>query len=480
LRRDKRSDQITHIKAFTQRRSAYAGVSRISRADIIDVDSLAEKEKLINKREYNVNPSQLRAICSKFEDIYKETVAWESIDMEKYDNWFVGLPKEGMALVEDSLNAYYETIELMLRITWVAEFLSPDFLKNELNDIIRKEYQNFVHGKLDSMAAIERFVRGLERFIEPWAVIVPVTGIHMSGIEQLTIGNVAFQKLGPDDPILRKAKKAASADEALLKEYVDPMQGRLVAILHERGEPERAREKAVSSVDEALDVLRFYSTFLFEARESRINLGLRARIELWNSLSVQLKKEKLFLFKTPKEIPPLEFRINETVMRILRENRFPIVDEILKRTNRTEIEEQILNAIKWFGLARQMDDEAMSFVAYYTALDMLVSERRNDPPEWSTSLGERIAESVAFLLGRNLEHRRRIKAYQKQLWALRSKIVHAGVWLEENKARLSGIRETVKEIIVTLLARTGEFQTKDQLQQWVESQRMSRPAQSPN
>jgi hypothetical protein len=427
------------------------------------------------KSDYRISDTQLKAIASRFEGIYSNVVDTQSVDLKKYEGWYMGLPTDGMALVEDSLEAYSKTIEQLLEISWVQEFFSRGFLENQVNQVIRKEYRNLENRSLDSKAAIQNLLDGIKSSVESWTIAVPVSGVVLRGIAELGIGNVTIRKLTGDSPLLEKAKKILSGNKDLLKEYIGPIEDKVVAFQVEKGEPERAREKAVSAAEHALDVLRLYSTFFFEARESKISLGLRPRIDLWDFLSVEMDKEKVFLFKTPPLIHPFDFEIDERTLRGMKDMQFGIVDDILKKTNRTALEKQILDAIKWFGLARQMDDDASSFLAYYIALDMLLSEKRSDPPEWSTSYGERIAESVAFLIRHSVEERKRIKDYQKKLWALRSNIAHSGGWSEKDKRRLPGIQETVKQVIIALLERRKEFGSKKDLHQWVETQRFSTP-----
>jgi hypothetical protein len=423
-----------------------------------------------NKTDFMIDESDLSKIASKFEGMLKTATPSRPVDLEKCNSGILCM--DGLAIFGDSYVAYLELIEQLLQIQWVEELFSRDFLKQQVLEIIRKEYPNFEHGTLNAVVAIRSLLSNTRSFVDRWRVLVPVTGIDLNGVEEFRIGNVVFTRFTGANPCLQSLRKTSSTNEILAAEYIFPLEKKIVAIVDEKGEAQRAQEKGISAVQEALDILRFYSSFSVEGQEAKMNLGLKPKLEIWSSVLIQTEKEQVHPFKIPQYIAPFYFTIDSRTLRMMNDNSIDSLDRILKleSPNRTEMQKQILNAINWFGLARQIDDEAMSFVAYCTALDMLVSEK------WSTSRGERISQSVAFLIGHSVEERKRIKACQKKLWALRGDVVHAGEWSAGHKRRVYDIQETVKKVIIALLQRPNEFQTKRDLHQWVEIQCLSTPS----
>jgi hypothetical protein len=414
---------------------------------------------------YGIHENHLRAVVSKFEEIFKTAKPCEPVDLQNYES--LVLTMDGIVLAGNSLAAYFETIERLLRIQWVEEFFSRDFLKEQVLQIIRKERSNFDQGTLNPVQAIRSFLSSITGFIEAWRVVVPVTGIDLDGVEEFRIGNVVFTKLVGANPFLRLAKKITSTNEILTREYIAPLENKTVAVVDEKGEPQRAREKGISTVEEALNVLRFYSTFFFEAQESRINVGLKPRLEIWNSLCIQKDRGELSPFKIPQFIPPFYFTIDNKTLRVMNKKSFGILNQILRSSDRTVMEKQILNALRWFGIAREIEDAATKFVSYYIALDMLLGKKSR------RSTGEIIGETVALLLSDDIRGRRRIKRDQDKLSEIRKNIVHDGDWKDEYRIHLAQIEKTAREVILTLLQRTDKLKTKEDLGGWIQNRRFS-------
>jgi hypothetical protein len=419
-----------------------------------------------NKTDYMIDESDLSEIASKFGDIFKTASPSHPVDLDGYDSGILRM--DGLAILGDSYVAYLELIEQLLQIRWVEEFFSRDFLKQKVLEIIGKGYSSFEQGTLNAVLAIRSFMNNITSSIEPWGVVVPVAGIDLDGIEEFRIGSVLFTKFVADNRFLKLADKIPSSNEIRQTEYLTSLQDKIVAVVDEKGESQRATEKGVCAVEEAMNILRFYSAFSPEGQEVKMNLGLKPKLEIWSSVLIQTEREQAHPFKTPQYIAPFYFTIDSKSLRMMNDNSIATLDRILKlkSSNRTEMQKQILNAIKWFGLARQMDDDATAFLEYYVALDMVLSLQRTK--------GRIIAKSVASLIGKDSGHKLKVEAYQKELWQIRNNVVHRGEWSAKDRRRLSGIRNTVKDVVITLLRRADEFQTKAHLQEWLERERFER------
>lgn len=143
----------------------------------------------------------------------------------------------------------------------------------------------------------------------------------------------------------------------------------------------------------------------------------------------------------------------------------------------TELENRLVNAIRWIGIANSNQSEATQYVQYVFALESLLAYNpQNDPI--TPSISAQLAEYAAFIVGENAnekviskgELREKIFKDVKQIYANRSKVVH-GSDIRINKATISGVRETIY-IIVHSVAYSKEIlkmTSMNKLAKWIEN-----------
>ncbi|GHT57652.1 hypothetical protein FACS18945_2450 [Bacteroidia bacterium] len=90
-------------------------------------------------------------------------------------------------------------------------------------------------------------------------------------------------------------------------------------------------------------------------------------------------------------------------------------------TELTELEDKIRNAINWLGKAIRTSNLTDSFLNACIAMECLLSEKKSQGNITNT-----LAESLAFLVGKNKNERISIYADVKDKYNLRSKLVHSG------------------------------------------------------
>lgn len=142
----------------------------------------------------------------------------------------------------------------------------------------------------------------------------------------------------------------------------------------------------------------------------------------------------------------------------------------------TELENRLVNAIRWIGIANSNQSEATQYVQYVFALESLLAYNpQNDPI--TPSISAQLAEYAAFIVGENAnekviskgELRKKIFKDVKKIYANRSKVVH-GSDIRINNATISGVRETIY-IIVHSVAYNKEIlkmTSMNELARWIE------------
>lgn len=125
----------------------------------------------------------------------------------------------------------------------------------------------------------------------------------------------------------------------------------------------------------------------------------------------------------------------------------------------------LLTAAEWAGRATVERQREQSFLLFAISLETMML-----PVKETQGLGHRLRLRVAHLLGRSIEARQRIAKDVSRLYAVRSKIVHAGSY-EVTDADLGRLRQLVKSCLLRLLAiRKLHAMERDDYSEWLDRQ----------
>lgn len=137
-------------------------------------------------------------------------------------------------------------------------------------------------------------------------------------------------------------------------------------------------------------------------------------------------------------------------------------------TQVSEYENLIRIAVASFAEGERAVSKRQKIVSYVAAVEVFFNEDGRD-------IVRDIAESVAFLVGKNVTQRREIILRIKDLYQMRSDAAHvatepAHVWEE---------RLIVMRLLAELIGRRAEFRTRKNLKDWVNQKRLSVPGDEP-
>lgn len=94
---------------------------------------------------------------------------------------------------------------------------------------------------------------------------------------------------------------------------------------------------------------------------------------------------------------------------------------ILNLSEHNEIQQRILKAVEWIGRAINESDKALSFLQYLFAIECLLQDQNDFITK---SITAQICEYAAFIVGHDLESRKKIEQLFRKLYGLRSKLAH--------------------------------------------------------
>lgn len=185
-------------------------------------------------------------------------------------------------------------------------------------------------------------------------------------------------------------------------------------------EPVRARELFFERVREVLHVISFFRCFVWPVG-GRVVIDLSGDAPSGSNVFVSVTPDGRISTGGARAALPcmLTSKRWEHVRRTI---GFSLVSDLLSKPEyeRTKLERSCINAIAWVSRGLQDNVADSRFLKLCIGMESLLLERGEHP------LGSTMADRVAFLLGGTAEDRRRISAQLKEIYDVRSSIVHDG------------------------------------------------------
>ena len=339
---------------------------------------------------------------------------------------------------------------------------------NFLSDLYHYKINNnepplasILHGKVQEFF---RTIRNLKAF--EYLVIIPVLNMKIEQI--MNIGNVEFVSLTPEKIIELRNKHNINGrleynenEREIVKDFQGdsrhPSAGIAIVI---SSDSTKAEELAVQTVDQALNVLRFYF-YSFRGKVKGEELREVDRTILISNIDERQDfspSSELCNMIDPDY--PDELIDNET-LRLLRNNEIDKLNQILitPLTELSPLQRDILNAIFWIGNAEKDIITTDKLVKYVTALDALLSQDRRDK-------SETIAKRYAAIMNQNSAEPEILYAYCriKNYYTFRNNILHAG-WRYIDPSILPSIVEDVRNLTFNLVLYADSYKTVRELQE---------------
>ena len=136
------------------------------------------------------------------------------------------------------------------------------------------------------------------------------------------------------------------------------------------------------------------------------------------------------------------------------------IDDLLSRHERDQVEELSIRAVEWSGKAAESDSIEVKFLYSVIALESILL------PDGNSELGFRLSQLVARILSDDVGARLKTAQDVKQLYGLRSKLVHGGnVGVTEDDQNLA-VTISIETIVRMLMDHTvRQLTTRKQLEE---------------
>lgn len=371
----------------------------------------------------------------------------------------------------------------------IDEIRNDDFVKNNFTEkMIETELENIISEtfKLKSSerrAFIEKELNNLKitfkKDIKELVFVIPVENLSLK--RSFKVGEVRLYKFNTTRK--REVKKMLTNIlknnshytpeqkkkwiEQEDKYILTPLLGFICAEVRVKGVLDFAHHQALEKARMALSVLKLYTYNNNDSYKSYFGI-VGEVIRHANRTVLRYPADKKSANPYSEKVGYLfEFELDKDRKSFMKRNGFPKLNKILSSKNISDLESRLLTSIYWFGEAvslpivhdkkgviqesRKKKHENLEFfrvgdrfLKLFTALECLLIFSNREP------ITHNISERSALILAKKYEDRRKIKSDLKELYRLRSEIVHHGEAFI-SKYQLAYLTNVVQAVIITIL-----------------------------
>jgi len=344
---------------------------------------------------------------------------------------------------------YYDNIVKIFEKCEISKELSLKDCKDALdNAIFSKVLENLNKCKeitqLSPKEIVEEFINELQSKTDRRVILFPITGIDLR-IGELKIGKCRFFKPSQEWCDSREIKLKDSVFKLRVGKEVSfsiPKLGSkprehiftvppLCVEVSLKASTNYAFEKGLEIIEEVKGLLYLFLPFnkyAFRYEESSFgvsNICSRYNLMLPIWKAKELETGVLFSFiVSQRRIPTRNLLLSDKILRNYKAAGFDDFSKLLgeEETELTDIGKRIKSALLWYGRSIDEINKCKQFLHASIALESLLT-----PESQEERIASTIAEYSAFLLGRDSQSRLNLETLLKQLYKVRSGIVHGRI-----------------------------------------------------
>ncbi len=312
---------------------------------------------------------------------------------------------------------------------------------------------------------------------EPWLVHMEVRGLAPERLPY-TFGEIEFYVWGTpagnqptndknlSETFLSKEDSAISpANDSKFGNLFKPNKDAIYAkIPVQASDMDAAKALAERKLRLTIDALNFFSDF-FEVLETRVNLPGDATVAEVKTFVCPAARPKEMHRSVGHTKQFLHFSFATVKESSAKESGFDRVSAMLANASANLLDEKILSSLQWAGRASMEPRREQAFVLFCISLEALLLTNR------TTEIRQAFALRGAHLLIRDAVHRGEAFKDLKDLYDIRSSIVHSGR-TRVLEADLSKIRWLAKSAVLIMLVREpfSKMRTEQDLESWFQTQ----------
>ena len=407
----------------------------------------------------------LKKVKCFLSELAKDASSYANVaDMNKSPYWFFQQGEGGVFLPSATYKEFVQIRNELMDSFSHADDLSRSAVESVLREAIfevldiQKQRDPNLPVRLDG--AMERLCTFLERRPQDYECWAEVGGLDNTSLPG-SFGSVRFNIFDTDQ--IQKIKKIIQTkhtrDRTDELEYIEDelkksLLGRPTAVVKVTAfDAKAAIALAERRIRATVECLNFFSDMI-PYNDGWIFLPTKQEMPGSNSMRLAVADDGSIKASGSDDEPVGRFSFAA-----LRERTEGMVTVAVNRVDsllteqRDKVEELILTAVRWAGRATVAKTREESFLLFAIALECLVL------PTQSDELTYRLSQRVARLLGEDVDTRVKLAKRTKELYGIRSKVVHSGHY-EVTEVECNEVRTIAKNVILKLLTNSNVEQCR--------------------
>lgn len=428
-----------------------------------------------------MNENRLIAISKSINKLYEKLITDKDIFLDPTMQSSIEIDRNGVlvTLAGATLEEYQRIIDKLLQEKDLKEQFSEKSLENMLSEVISKLFS------LGDTNQTQLFLKDefgkIQSKCKRQIVYIPIDGVfmHEQEVESIRIGNILIERINEEkfrditqttrDITLSKSSSFYSSED--LRQMAQENEEVLERILLNSvcakysviAEPNRAVELAKEETRRSLDVLRFSIPLLYR-RKDNVRIEIEGEAGNGRCRHLIISEDSSF-FSIGVKSSRKTFDINRKYLDDLEKIGVFKLSNLFQKKDPTDLERDLIVALGWFSQS-QNQIELNSELLYLTiCLEVFFS------PERGERISEFVSESIAFMLEDSFEKRKEIKKRSKDLYELRSKVVHGSKKPISEKDVLE-LQEITLRVIIKLINNKMKFQSGQELREWIKDKKL--------
>jgi hypothetical protein len=352
------------------------------------------------------------------------------------------------------------------------------FSEKHIDSILVDTILDFLENGIESAKeSLRKACTTVETYSVEQTIYIPLGGIQMYDIEEITIGKVQItlvpetrlkEILEATHKITRLTNNSAEEQEYFIRQDSEILSevflDSVCSVYRVVAEPLRARELAEQETHRALDLLR-YSIPALHLDKDKVEVGLSSQVPSSFQPSLALSS---IGFEQGRRRLNYFYEISRKNCEILERMHIFELSEVLTKSHDqvNEFEKILLRGIHWFACSQTQVERENKILNLTTCLEVFFTPEERDP------ISNSIAEGVALVLGKDLIERKHLKKRVKDLYSLRSKISHGKhkTVLDQDMIDLQGI---AMSLLIKMTEWRKDFFSLSDLMNWLEERKLS-------
>lgn len=305
-----------------------------------------------------------------------------------------------------------------------------------------------------------------------WWVIFPIENLEIA--KKILLGKVIIYPSGSNPKKWRTIYSKYLKGDSTIPYHQLALLNCAFALVILKCDRAKAIEEALLQAETAVNTLRLLEESFGCNRTDVTGFGIMPTAAPLSKIQVGFGfNEKNNWISRYKRIGPLAGQVflASDLGRMKKSLIFKRLKGILSKPDgqKTEVEIRIINAINWFAEAKKEEMDDLRFIMFILVIELLLSDEGD---RHGGRIATNISERMAFILARkrNFQEKKSIYAKMKELYNLRSRIIHEGKkQITSNQLKMA--KYFSQRLIETIVKKSKYFEKNKEFIDWIEDER---------